>query len=146
MILGAEPKNQVIWIIRCKVMAPNKSGLFAPTHGRVIAMTERKHFFLQEVLPKTDMSENRCNCITGGDHTEFLYPSSLCVCQSNRIKDVRSQFCSVDYILYLPLHSTNEFIDIFGPFTAHKAPCNMDFGGSLINFHIIFFPSFLLKA
>ena len=25
MILGAEPKNQVIWIIRCKVMAPNKS-------------------------------------------------------------------------------------------------------------------------
>ena len=32
MILGAEPKNQVIWIIRCKVMAPNKSGLLAPTH------------------------------------------------------------------------------------------------------------------
>ena len=90
----------------------------------------------------TDMGENRCNCITGGDHTEFLYPSSLCVCQSNRIKDVRSQFCSVGYILYLPLHSTNEFIDIFGPFTAHKAPCNMDFGGSLINFHTIFFLPF----
>ena len=88
------------------------------------------------------MGENRCNCITGGDHTEFLYPSSLCVCQSNIIKDVRSQFCSVDYILYLPLHSTNEFIDIFGPFTAHKAPCNMDFGGSLIKFHIIFFLPF----
>ena len=32
MILGAEPKNQVIWIIRFKVMAPNKSGLLAPTH------------------------------------------------------------------------------------------------------------------
>jgi len=32
LILGGEPKNQVIWIIRCKVMAPNKSGLLAPTH------------------------------------------------------------------------------------------------------------------
>ena len=27
-----EPKNQVIWTIRLKVMAPNKSGLLAPTH------------------------------------------------------------------------------------------------------------------
>ena len=32
MILGVEPKNQVIWTIRLKVMAPNKSGLLAPTH------------------------------------------------------------------------------------------------------------------
>ena len=35
LILGAEPKNQVIWIIRFKVMAPNKSGLLAPVHGWV---------------------------------------------------------------------------------------------------------------
>ena len=36
MILWAEPKNQVIWIIRLKVMAPNKSGLLAPAHGWVL--------------------------------------------------------------------------------------------------------------
>ena len=36
LILGAEPKNQVIWIIRFKVMAPNKSGLLAPVHGWVL--------------------------------------------------------------------------------------------------------------
>ena len=35
MILWAEPKDQVIWIIRLKVMAPNKSGLLAPAHGWV---------------------------------------------------------------------------------------------------------------
>ena len=30
MIFLAESKDQVIWTIRLKVMAPNKSGLFAP--------------------------------------------------------------------------------------------------------------------
>ena len=34
MILGAETKNQVIWIIRCKVMARNKSSrTMVESHG-----------------------------------------------------------------------------------------------------------------
>ena len=40
MILGAEPKNQVIWIIRFKVMAPNMSGLLAPVRHFILSWGE----------------------------------------------------------------------------------------------------------
>ena len=60
MILGAEPKNQVIWIIRCKVMAPNKSGLFAPTHGWVLisltclGTSRQKAAYIRRNLPMVE--------------------------------------------------------------------------------------------
>ena len=39
MILGAEPKNQVIWTIHCKVMAPNLQ--ICPNMGKI---DEKRHF------------------------------------------------------------------------------------------------------
>ena len=55
MILGAEPKNQVIWTIHCKVMAPNLQ--ICPNMGKI---DEKRHFLNSNVQwSKSIVLENK---------------------------------------------------------------------------------------
>ena len=114
MILGAEPKHQVIWIIRCKVMAPNKSSRTPKGQlldGRSTTKIQPMFFFFSFMrcsllarVPKTFLRNPSVNGGGDGFHKKVFGTFPYLHCFRNIKYTLKAFQAFLSFMIYQPYH------------------------------------------